>query len=266
MLDPLFIFPLGKGLAGAGCATFVANIYSLIFFIVMYYRKRKTTALSLDIRIYTPGEAIAARTIAVGIPAGLNMLLLNGCDFIRNALLGAFGGQIELASWGVVQKIGNAFTQICVGIAQGIRPLVAYSNTTGNTKRTKSIVNGAFLIMGCYTALCLLLVNVIPVPLVKLFLPIEEAMPVAVSFLRIWTLCIVAVGFLELLNAIFQAMGRWKLSMANVAGGKIALMCAMLILVRVMGVKGIIASQPITDTITVAVVLWIYFCSVRVKK
>lgn len=263
VLDPVFIFLFKMGVAGAGCATFIANIYSLIFFIAMYIKRRETTVLSLDIRKYTPKDHIASRVIAIGIPAGLNMLLLNCCDFVRNALLGSYGGQIELASWGVVQKIGNAFTQICVGISQGVRPLVAYNFTTRNMKRTRSIINGSFLIMGCYTVFCILLVNIIPKTLVSLFLPIEEAMPVAVSFLRRWTICIVAVGFLEVLNSIFQAMGRWQISAGNIIVGKISLMVTMLILVRQLGVIGIIISQPITDTTVAAVVLAIYFCLIR---
>lgn len=259
VLDPVFIFPVGMGVAGAGCATFVANIFSAAFFIIMYIKKRKTTVLSLDIRIYTPKNKIASRTLSIGIPAGLSMLLLNCCDFLRNALLGSYGGQMELASWGVVQKIGNAFTQICVGISQGVRPLFAYNYTAGAMKRSKSIVNSSFLIMCIYTVFCLLLVNIIPKPLVSLFLPVEEAMSTAVSFLRTWTLCIVGVGFIELLNAIFQAMGKWKTSMAFVVVSKCAIMLFILILVRILGVIGIIVTQPITETIMAVIMLITYF-------
>lgn len=153
------------------------------------------------------------------------MLLLNCCDFLRNGLLGSYGNQTDLAAWGVVQKIGN----------------------------------GACLIMGVYTVFCIMLVNVIPEILISLFLPIEEVMPIAVSFLRKWTLCIVGVGYLELLNSIFQAMGRWKISMANVVAGKAALMAAMLLLVRVLDIIGVIVAQPITDTMMAIVMFIVYF-------
>ncbi len=259
VLDPIMIFPLGMGVAGAGCATFVANLYSVVFFIVVYFKRKNESSLSLDIRLYTPKNGICKRTISIGIPAGLSSLLMNCCDFERNALIGSYGGQIELAAWGVVQKIGNAFMQICVGIAQGVRPLVAYNFTSGALKRSKSIINGSFLIMAVYTMFCILLVHAIPEILVDVFISVEEAVPVAVSFLRKWTFCIVGIGFLELFNAIFQAIGKWKVATADLIIGKSALMITMLELVRVLGVTGVVISQPITESIMAVAMLIVYF-------
>lgn len=263
VLDPVFIFLLDMGVAGAGCATFVANICNLVFFLAIYYKRRNKTVLSLNPKFYTVRDGIAVRTITTGFPAGLNMLLLNGCDFIRNALLGAYGGQIELASWGVVQKIGNAFTQICVGIGQGVRPLVAYNYNAQNIKRSKSIVKGSFVIMCSYTAVCLLLSLAIPEILVNLFLPVEEAMSTAVSFLRTWMIGIIAVGVLELLNSIFQAMGRWQISMANIAINRISLMCLMFVMVRFFDAFGVIASQPIIENIAAVTMVVFYISMIK---
>ncbi|MCM1039451.1 MAG: MATE family efflux transporter [Ruminococcus sp.] len=172
------------GIAGAGAATCIANYINLIFFLAVYYRNREQLVITLNIREYTTKDGIAKKTLTIGVPAGLGMLLLNGCDFIRNSPIGSYGGQTELASWGVVQKIGNAFMQICVGISQGVRPLVSYNFSAKALKRTKAIVYGVFLIMGVYTVFCVLLTAFIPELLVKLFLPIEDAIPVAVSFLQ----------------------------------------------------------------------------------
>lgn len=263
VLDPIFIFPLGMGVAGAGCATFVANICNVIFFLIIFYKRRNKSVLSLNPKYYTVRDGIAVRTITTGFPAGLNMLLLNCCDFIRNALLGSYGGQIELASWGVVQKIGNAFTQICVGIGQGVRPLVAYNYNAQNFKRSKSIVNGSFVIMCSYTVVCLLLSLIIPEILVSLFLPVEEAMPTAVSFLQTWMIGIIAVGVLELLNSIFQAMGKWKISMANIAVNRICLMGLMFVMVRVFNAFGVIVSQPIIENLTAIVMVFLYVSIIK---
>lgn len=263
VLDPIFIFPLGMGVAGAGCATFVANICNVIFFLIIFYKRRNKSVLSLNPKYYTVRDGIAVRTITTGFPAGLNMLLLNGCDFIRNTLLGSYGGQIELASWGVVQKIGNAFTQICVGIGQGVRPLVAYNYNAQNFKRSKSIVKGSFVIMCSYTVVCLLLSLAIPEILVSLFLPVEEAMPTAVSFLQTWMIGIIAVGVLELLNSIFQAMSKWKISMANIAANRICLMGLMFVMVRVFSAFGVIVSQPIIENIAAVVMVIFYVSMIR---
>lgn len=46
VLDPIFIFPLGFGIEGAGMATCIANYCSAVFFLVCYLKKRKTTVNS----------------------------------------------------------------------------------------------------------------------------------------------------------------------------------------------------------------------------
>lgn len=263
VLDPIFIFPLGMGVAGAGCATFVANICNVIFFLIVFHKRRNKSVLSLNPKYYTIRDGIAVRTITTGFPAGLNMLLLNGCDFIRNALLGSYGGQLELASWGVVQKIGNAFTQICIGIGQGVRPLVAYNYNAQNFKRSKSIIKGSFVIMCSYTVVCLLLSLVIARELVNLFLPVEEAMPTAISFLQTWMIGIIAIGVLELLNSIFQSMGKWQISMANIAANRILLMGLMFVMVHIFGAVGVIASQPIIENLVAVIMIVFYVCMSR---
>ena len=193
------------------------------------------------------------------------MLLLNGCDFIRNALLKAYGGQVDLAAWGVVQKIGNAFTQICIGISQGTRPLVAYNYSAKAIKRTKALINGSCLIMGCYTVICMLLVVAIPELLVGLFLPIEEAMPVAVSFLQKWIIGIIGIGYIELFNSIFQAMGRWKTSLVSVVADKLSIILTLLLFVRLWEITGIIIAQPVVETAT-GIILAVLYISIMKKE
>lgn len=264
VLDPVLIFTCHMGVEGAGLATCIANYCSLLFFIIMYVGKRKTSVLSLDIRLYSLGNGICTRTLAIGIPAGIGMLLLNGCDFIRNALLKVYGGQIDLAAWGVVQKIGNSFTQICVGISQGTRPLVAYNYSAKAIRRTKALISGSCLIMGGYTVICVLLVVAIPKLFVGLFLPIEEAMPVAVSFLQKWIVGIIGIGYIELFNSIFQAMGCWKTSLVSVVTDKLSIILVLLLFVRLWGITGIITAQPVVET-AVAVILAVLYIVIMKK-
>ena len=136
-----------------------------------------------------------------------------------------------MASRSVVQKIGNAFTRICVGIAQGVRPLVEYNHNARNLPRSRAIAKGSFVIMCSYTAICLLLSISIPRTLVGLFLAVDDTMSTAVTFLLRWLSGIVAVGILELLNAIFQAMGKWQVSMTNIALIRVLLTGTMFVII-----------------------------------
>lgn len=266
ILDPVFIFGFHMGVAGAGLATCVANYISFAFYLIMYYTHRKTTVVCFHPRYYRVGGKVCMRVLSVGIPAGLVLLFMDVCDFTRNYYFNVFGGQVELAAWGVVQKIGNAFMQICVGIAQGLRPVVAYNYSSNLLKRVRSIINGGIAIMAGWIAACLVLVALAPTFLVNLLIPSGESVPVAVSYLRIWIFCIIGFGFVELFNAVFQSMGRWKISVANTVINKgFMLTPVMVLLANWKGIGGIIISQPITEDLT-AVVLFIIYLVVMKKE
>lgn len=259
ILDPVFIFPCGMGVAGAGLATCIANYISLAFYLVMFYLRRGTTVVCFRPQYFRVRGKICTGVLAVGVPAGFVLLFMDICDFTRNYYFNLLGGQVELAAWGVVQKIGNAFMQICVGIAQGIRPVVAYNFSCGLLKRVKSIINGGIAVMAVWIAACQLLVAVVPTFLVNLLIPSGESVPIAVSYLRTWIFCVIGFGFIELFNAVFQSMGRWKISMVNTIVNKGFLLTpVMVLLANRHGIGGIILSQPVTENATAVVLLAIY--------
>lgn len=267
VLDPIFIFPLGFGIEGAGMATCIANYCSAVFFLVCYLKRRKTTVISLNPKHYTVKNGICTQVIAIGLPAGLSIFLMNCVDFVRNYLIGICGAQSDFAAWGVVQKLGNAFLQIALGIAQGVRPLISYNYTAGLGKRTKSLIVGSAIVMGCYTGFCFVFTMLFPEPMVNMFLPIPELMSTAVSFLQIYIFCIFAIGFLELFSAIFQSFGAWKTAIAGAFVGKIFIMMpALLVLSRIWAVNGIIAAQPVGDTTAVVFYLIMFVRFVKKNK
>lgn len=264
ILDPIFIFPCGMGVAGAGLATCIANYISLAFYIAMFFRRRETTVVCFKPQYFRVRGGICTKVLSVGIPAGFVLLFMDICDFTRNYYFNILGGQVELAAWGVVQKIGNAFMQICVGIGQGIRPVVAYNFASGLHKRVKSFINGGIVIMGVWVVACQVLVAAVPTQIVHLLIPSGEAVAVAVSYLRVWIFCVIGFGFIELFNAAFQSIGKWKISMANTIINKgLLLTPVMVLLANLKGISGIVISQPITENATAVVLLIIYIIIIK---
>lgn len=259
ILDPICIFTFDMGVAGAALATCVGNVLALLYFVFMFNRKKATTSVCFNPKYYKVKNGICSKTLSIGIPAGLVLLFNCICDFVRNATLGSLGNQISLAAWGVVQKIGNAFIQICVGIAQGVRSVLSFNYSAGLYKRTKSIIKASMIVMAVYTVFCVVLVQFAPELLVGVFLPNGESAPVAVGYLKTWIFCIIGIGFVELFNSAFQALGRWKISMANtIINRGLLLTPVMLILIQILGIQGVLVSQPLTENLTAIVLAFIY--------
>lgn len=264
ILDPIFVFPLGMGVAGAGAATCLSNWVVFFYYLYQHVKRRHSTTVDLNIRHYRPERSVAFAVLSVGVPAGLVLFLTNICDFVRNYYLGSLGSDVELAAWGAVQKISNALMMITVGIAQGVRPLLAYNFASRHYQRARSLTRGAFGVMLCYIAVALTFVHLFPEPIIRLFVTAPEAVDVAIFFLTRWTFAIIGIGALELFNAIFQAFGRWKISLANIVIDKGLLLTPVLVLlVRLLGIEGIAYSQILTENLTAAVLAIVYLRMAR---
>ncbi len=105
ILDPIFIFPLGMGIGGAGAATCISNYIGFLYFLFQWNKRRKTTIVCLNIKNYQIRNGICAKTLAIGVPAGLVLLLTNICDFVRNYYLGKLGSDYDLPHGAQFKKL-----------------------------------------------------------------------------------------------------------------------------------------------------------------
>jgi Na+-driven multidrug efflux pump len=160
-------------------------------------------------------------------------------------------GDLNVAAFGGVQKIGTITIQITIGITQGIMPLIGYNYGAGNRSRTREIIRDSVLMLGGYCAVCMVLIELFPGALIRAFIPEAQTIAIGVEFLRRWILCAPGTCFVLLFNSIFQSMGQWKQSMfLSIFRQALLLIPMLIILNRVIGLYGLIWSQPISDTIS----------------
>ena len=139
LLDPIFILPqfLNMGAAGAGLATFLSNSVACAYFFILFYIKRKTTYVRIQPQYFSLQPAIVLGVCGVGIPASIqNLLNVTGMTILNN-FTSAFGAD-AVAAMGITQKINMVPMYICMGISQGIMPLISYNYASGNHKRMRS--------------------------------------------------------------------------------------------------------------------------------
>ena len=187
------------------------------------------------------------------------------CDMVRNSYIVKLGSDLEMAGWSSVQKSMFALSLVALGIVQGCRPVISCNNAQGNLRRTRKLASGSLITIVTYVVVVIALLNLFPEPVVRLFVTDPRAVESGTYFLRIWSLSLIGMSVIEVINAIFQAMGRWKLSLTNTIINKGLMMTPLLILLaNLYGLKAVPVSQIITDT-TTAIILVIIFL-VTTKK
>ena len=208
VLDPVFIFDfgLGMGVKGAALATFIANMFTLLFFLRYFYASRRDTAIGLHPRWFSFSRDISGRVLIIGLPGMLQTLLASVSNTMLNQLAKRFGGE-AVAALGIVKKIDTIPMSVTIGIAQGVMPMLGYNYAAKNSGRMKSAAKYALVLAIGFSALCVFVFMMFAPFLIRLFIQEGATVSRGVYFLRVMCAStpMMAVGFHMI--TFFQAVG-----------------------------------------------------------
>jgi putative MATE family efflux protein len=262
VLDAIFVLGLSMGAKGAAIATCISNIVAFLYLLIIVLRTKGTVIELNPVKLRLIGRIIS-QVILVGIPAAAIIVLGSSANMILTHFMSDYG-DISIAAFGIVQKIGSIAIQITVGLSQGIMPLLGYCYGAGDMKRLKAINKTSFIILGVYAGLCILMVEIFAKPLVNIFISEPATVEKGIQFLRVWFLCAPGMCFTNLFGSIFQAMGKWLQSLLlSLIRQAVILIPLIILLNRFFGEFGLVCGQPIADSITLVVGIIMYIVLMR---
>lgn len=256
--------------AGAAVATMLSNTISMIYFLVILIRIRKKTVLTLSPKYFSLEKKVSWGTLSVGFPAAISVLLVSfSISLLNGLLLKHEGGNILSAAYGVTSKCGTIALHISIGIAQGVMPLIGYSYGAKNHKRVHEVCRLSFIVLWIFSIVFLIVVQLIPQIIVRIFTPDAQTIEVGGVFMRCWSWCVIGMSLFNMYNSIFQAVGKWKTSLLLAVlrlGVIFTVLC--FVLDALFGVSGLMWVQAITDTLSciVAMILYARFKKALVKE
>ena len=253
ILDPIFIFAFNMGAAGAGIATFISNCFACGYFLVLLYKMRKYTYISINPKNFKPDKKVITGIFAVGIPASIqNLLNVIGMTVLNN-LTSVYGAD-AVAAMGIAQKIYMVPAQIALGGTQGVMPLVSYSYSSKNFKRFKDSIS--FLSVMLLPAMLLIaFIAFLTSPvLMKLFIENDAVINFGNIFFRAM---ICAAPFLVtdfLVVGVCQAIGRGKISLAFAIFRKLVLEIPSIVVLNLIFAENGIAFGALIAELVMSVV------------
>ncbi len=148
LLDPLFMFvilPDGMEVFGAALATLISNICACTYLFVTFGKYGKTTQLCKDIKQAKLLEKTERHELfAVGVPSAVLTGLYDLANMFLNANMATYGAE-AVAALGIVLKVERLPNAVCLGLCQGMMPIIAYNFTSGNRKRMNEVIKTATL-------------------------------------------------------------------------------------------------------------------------
>lgn len=182
ILDPVFIYTLGLGAAGAAIATVLGNICGDIFYVIFIIKKCRY--LSVDFRKMKVTGAEVLAVLAIGIPASVTNFMQSIGVTLTNRFLQPYGTD-KVAAMGIALKIIMISVLVMVGFAFGGQPLVGYNYGAKNKKRFNETIRFAFLLEVLTGAGMAIVLGAAAPLLVGLFLKDASVIAVAQQILRV---------------------------------------------------------------------------------
>ena len=209
VMDPVFIFLMGMGVAGAALSTCLSNTVSLIFLLIHVIRNRESSLVKIPLFPQYTERSRRMEIYSIGTPAALQILLAA----VSNAVLLRFMSAYPVAAisgMGVMQKVESIPFQAIMGISDGVLPLVAYNFASGNRERMNQAVRFA-LSRGIACALaCFLLYEAAAPWIVRFFINDAQSIAYGAAFVRLRVLALPFITVEFMLIAVFQGIGGAK--------------------------------------------------------
>ncbi len=260
ILDPVFIFALDMGVAGAALATILSQTVSAVW-VVSFLISRKSVIRIRKENLKLNGK-IAGSICALGISPFVMQSTEALVTIVLNSGLQKYGGDLYVGSLTILQSVMQLIVVPVNGMTQGVQPVISYNYGAGNfdrVKKTFKIVLAADLTV---TVAACLLTQFIPgvfasvftdeAPLITL---VEQVMPV--FFAGIWIF-----GVQMACQSTFMGMGQAKVSLFLALLRKVILLIPLaLILPNFFDVWGIYYAEPVADVVaalTTGVVFMIF--------
>ncbi len=206
ILDPIFIFVLDMGIAGAAWATIISQFGVMIYvFFVLGSRK-----MPIRIGFGDYDLAVCLRTLSIGSMSFLIIFLDNFLIILLNAMLRKYGGDLGdsyISYAAVVQSVCVIAVCPAEGITSGCATLFSYYYGAGNSGRVRKSFYYVLLVCGIYLGLITLATQFVPEFFVRLFISDAAAVAQTAKFVRRYNLGLTMVAVQFAFVDGFTAMG-----------------------------------------------------------
>jgi putative MATE family efflux protein len=262
ILDPIFIFALNMGIAGAAIATILSQMIAAV--LVFSYYASPETALRLRWANLRPRWKTVAAIFSIGLSPFLLQAANSFLTVIANFSLARYGTEAlgeggDIAAIGamtIISSLSMLFCMPVVGINQGSQPIIGFNFGRQNAARVKSAYRWAVFYAMIITTIGFVLVETCAELLVSVFNNEEALIRVGAPGLRIFLSMLALLGFQIPSSNFFQAIGRAKIAIVlSLLRQVIILAPAYFLLPLAFGLTGVWMAGPFSDLISAIITL-----------
>ena len=226
ILDPIFIFYMDLGVAGAAWATTISQIVVCLVFIYMLFVKNHTY-VRFKLKDFSYSSYIIYDIIKVGIPVSMSMVVMALGQLVFNRLLVNFSTD-AVAAYQIGGRVDMIVFLPIFGIASALTTIVGMFYGADEFEKIKSIslygIKSSFLI----TTICSVFLFIFAPSVVKVFTMDTVIQKISIDYLRTISFLFPFISIGLTIGRILQGLGRGMPSL-------------IITIVRVIGLAGPLA-------------------------
>lgn len=203
ILDPIFIYVFGFGIAGAAIATSISFLFSLLQSI---YFIRKKSLLHIHPKNFHFSPWIIKQIIFIGAPASVLMLLISFYVTVMNNVLINFG-TAYVAALGLAFRISNILFMPVIGGSVALLTLVGMFYGAKRYDLVKGIIYYSLKVGFAFTVLGGIVFFIFPSLVLRIFTADAELLRLSSSYLRIDLCTLPFLAVANLINRSMQGLG-----------------------------------------------------------
>ena len=271
ILDALFIYVFGMGIAGAAWATTISMACSSVASIVHFLQPK--SFIRFKRHGWKPKFYIFRNILMIGIsPFSMN-LAASAVVALLNSQLIRFGGDLAVGAYGIVNSFGSICILLMIGLCQGMQPIAGYNYGAGHPHRLKEVYKltmQANVIVGLIGAVLALS---IPHILLRAFTKEADLLEIGAPAMRFMMVMFPFVGFTITNSQFFQSIDKPWIAIITSLSRQVLFLIPLIYLVPDIfvsldgaGLTGVWASLTISDFLGAALAFALLMSQRKVFK
>ncbi len=244
--DPILIFGLDMGIAGAGLSTAISQVVGFIILLSVFLRGKTQSKLSVKYIKENPKGIFLI--MATGFPSLCRQGLSSLATMMLNNLAGGCGGDAAVAAMSIVNRITFFIFAVGLGIGQGFQPVASFNYGAKIYSRVKKAfyftLGAGEILLGVFVVVGLLFSN----RLIGLFRDDQTVIAIGTLSLKLQLLSLFFHPLTICSNMLFQSIGEnKKATFLSMLRSGILFIPILLIMTKKFGLFGVQSAQAIAD-------------------
>jgi len=229
VLDPLFMFTFGMGVAGAAWATVTARALSTVAGMWLLFFTDNGLRLSVsDLRFI---RKLMAKIVKVGLPAGFGQSVTGLGFMIMNVFVLSFG-EHTIAAFGIGNQINSMILMPAMGFGSALAAVVGQNLGAGQVDRAARAVKESILLSVTMMSVGGIAMAFAAPSIVGVFSDNPVVLEQGVFYLRLITLSIPLMGIFQSIVGCFQGAGHTVMAMFITTGRLWAIRIPLILLLK----------------------------------